>query len=739
MQKRLNTLLSKLKTWRYLYILFVVLSYFLFTFYYMTPSVVDCTNTVYGFGDNTAGPIWTYKASGGAFLPASIQATNYPDGENLASALSVASIGQRALYWPMAKFAGPVCGYNILNILGFMSTALIMFGFIYWLTRSKWIAWLAGYSVAFVPYMQMKTGPHPSYAFSGILVGILWLSLSMIHKPTKYKALGLGALGAFCVYFDPYFVLYGLLVGLAVILPLVVYLAIRAGSKGRYTIFNNIDIGGLLKSLLIATSIAILLLAPYVIINISSMDSIQKKVTAVRGNVLAEAQACANYPHEYLLPFVLHPMSKTLGINESYIKIENKLKNNFSCGIGEDTVGVSLTLVVLLSSTALIIVWEKANRRQLMPRKNAFVGLGGLTLVAIAVLLLFGIVFGLPPTKYLGIPTPTQLLLDITTTWRTISRSFLLVNIALVTFAAVALFYYSQNKKIHPRIKILLYALIFLMVFIEYQAFPVFRGNTLSTYNYKNDVPAVYKWISTQDNITSIAEYPMESYGESDIPSYYLTMQYAHGKKMLASTSPDTSMEIIRRSTKNINDPQTIPALSALGIDAVVIHGVDKDTIDKFKQSQISEYYPQPQFNIRIHTGIAKNDNSIVISPRIIYKQDTALIGMLTSGFYRNLGIINYPKEWAYEAVQGARIDLKNIKNGKVSDSEMKQAYCFDIRASAPSDVLFFRPIVDGNNYLESFTINHDYKHIKLYAKDSIVLQNDKGSNMQITRLGCSQ
>jgi hypothetical protein len=739
MQKTLIKLLSKLKNWRYLYMVFVLLSYLFFTFYYMTPSIVDCRNTVYGFGDNTAGPIWTYQASGGAFLPSVVQATNYPDGENLASALSVASIGQRVIYWPLAKIAGPICGYNILNILGFMSTALIMFGFIHWLTRSKWIAWLAGYAVAFVPYMQMKTGPHPSYAFSGILVGIMWLTLSIIYKPTRYKALGLGALGAFCVYFDPYFVLYGFLVGLAVLVPFSIFLAISIGSKGKYNTLASLKPIRALKTLGLAVLVSVLLLVPYAMINISSMDSIQKKVTAVRGNVVAEAQACANYPHEYLLPFVLHPISKSLGINESYIKIENKLKNNFSCGIGEDTVGVSLALVLLLSTSVLIVVWEKINRRKLISKRSSFINLGGLTIISAGTLLFFGVVFGLSPTQYFGIPTPTKILLEITTTWRTISRSFLLVNIALVALAAIALYFYSQNKKISPNTKKIFFVIIFLMVFVEYQAFPVFKGNILSNYDYKNDIPAVYKWISKQQNIASIAEYPMESYGESDLPSYYLTMQYQHGKKILAATSPDTSMEIFRKSIKNINDPQTIPALSALGIDAVVLHGIDRGTIEKFKLAQISDYFPQPRFNIKIHTGIADNDNSIVISPKKAYKQDSAIIGLLTSGFYRNLGIIKYPEEWAYEAVQGAKIDIKNIKDGKFIDSKTKQEYCFNIRASAPSDVLVFRPIVDGNIVPESYIINHDYRQIKLSVEHSIVLQNDKGSNMQITRLGCSQ
>ena len=40
-----------------------VLSFALITVYYMTPQALHCQTTVYGFGDNTAGPIWRYSVS----------------------------------------------------------------------------------------------------------------------------------------------------------------------------------------------------------------------------------------------------------------------------------------------------------------------------------------------------------------------------------------------------------------------------------------------------------------------------------------------------------------------------------------------------------------------------------------------------------------------------------------------------------------------------------------------------
>jgi len=719
--------------WKYAWLVAVVLAYVLFTFYYMTPSVLHCTDTVYGFGDNTAGVIWPNKISNGAFLPNKEYVTNYPDGEELFSAINVTSIGQRVMYWPLAKIAGPICGYNLWNILAFTSTALITFGFIFWLTRNKWIAFIAGYAVAFVPYMQMKTGPHPSYGFSGIFVGLIWLLVSLLTKPTRHKAIFFALLYAFCVYFDPYFVLYGTLASIAVVLAWLTLLFMRSRMKNTAAVTKS-EIMTIVKALCLTAITVIVLLSPLLIITAASSADIQKKVSAVRGNVLFEATACANYPHEYLLPFVLHPLAKMSGESSRLVHIENKLKNNFSCGIGEDTVGVSLTIVFLVSITSMILIWEYLNKRLKIDIRGDK-QIVALVLITAIFLLIIGILFGLPPAKYFGVPTPTKLLLEITTTWRTLARTFMLVNIAAVILFALALKYYSVNKNISKKLKIVCFVILFVAIFVEYQAFPVFKGNTLSTFSYKTDVPQVYESLAKQQDIKVIAEYPMESYGESDVPSYYLTMQYTHGKKLLNGVAPYSSQETLRKSVKNINDPQTLPALAALGVDAVVLHGLNSDWINKNTQLLgNSDVFSKPRYSILIHTGISKDDKSTIVK---LQKptNNQALIGLLSSGFFRNLGIINYPDSWAYEAVNGATIDLETITDGKVINNTSAQQYCFDIRSSAQEE-LTFTPVTDGVQQ-QGTTINNAYVRIKLNAKDQIILKNDKGANMQVTNLGC--
>ena len=137
------------RTWRvppWLPHALLLLSYLLVACYYMTPQVLHCQTVVYGFGDSTGGPIWRFSVDPSNPLWGFEHVTNYPYGESLSSPVNYSGLLQYTLFWLFARIAGPVCGYNVLNIVGFVSTAAAMYGFIFWLTRRKSLAWLAGTS-----------------------------------------------------------------------------------------------------------------------------------------------------------------------------------------------------------------------------------------------------------------------------------------------------------------------------------------------------------------------------------------------------------------------------------------------------------------------------------------------------------------------------------------------------------------------------------------------------------------
>lgn len=703
--------------------LIVILSYILITLFYMGPVATDLGQTLYGFGDNTAGPIWRNTVSPNSPFGGFQEISNFPHGENLFSPVGFSSALQAIPLWIMSQIFSPVIGYNLFNIIGFVFSASVMYGFIYYITKNRWIAWLAGIAASFAPYYQVKVGGHPSYAFSGLFVLTIWIFLNLLEKPTRFKALSLGLLVGTTFYFDPYFVLYQALTCLALLIGWL-YVSIRV---------KHNKINEQLKCLSVSALMSLIILVPLLGLYFSSKSTIQNQVSSVRGNVVAEAIACSNYPHEYLLPFVLHPAARVAGVDDSVKRAEIKLKDNFSCGIGEDTVGVSLTILSLLSITAIVLIWELCNHRNIRVRSTSI----RTTLAVSVVLLILGLLFGLPPKSFHGIPTPTEILLGVTTTWRTLARSYMLVNTSLVILMSLALAFYSMNPKISKRLKKFGYVLILLFIIIEYQAFTPFKGNQMSSFNLNRDIPDVYRSIKNNGDIDSIVEYPLESYGESDAPSYYISMQLLHGKRLLNSPSPTSSQEALRRSIRNISDPQTVPALRALGVDAIVVHGVKASDLDFLKKYRVSQIFEQPRFTLTSHTGVISSDKSVIVSINELNKMNPTVVGLLEEGFYRNLGIIKGPLNWEYEAVDGAVIRLKKIDQKVATGLKTKSEFCFQVRVSAPGETVIFKPLIDGTR-ADGVALNNEYRSVRYSAKNSIVLENNKGSNMQISSLGCT-
>lgn len=717
--------------------LFVV-AYAFTTWYYMGPSITHCTSTVYGFGDNTAGPIWRNGVSPGSPLWGYENVTNYPDGENLYSPVHYSGLIQYTTFWVMAKAAGPVCGYNLLNIFGFMTSALIMAAFVYWLFRSTWISLLAGYAAAFTPYYQLKVGGHPSYGYQSILIGLMWMTMLFIKRRTLKSAIGLSVLLAICTYFDPYFMLYGVSTVAAVALGyalLLVFNKQRAAKIRQLMSWKQEE--GLVRPLVQAVALYIMLLLPLLLFGYANRSQIQKDVSSVRGNVLFEAKACSNYPIEYFVPFVLHPLPKVIGAGNEYKRMVNALKDNFSCGIGEDTVGLSLTAVAIVSACLIVVAWERNNKRKINVIVNKSVGNQELIVVAMAVAAA-GVALALPPVSLAGIlPTPTKLLLSITTTWRTLARSYMMVNIGLVILLAFSLQFFKRLR-MRQWLKTALFIVVAGCIMVEYQAFRPFSGNELSSFSYAKSAPDAYVHLKAMTDSNVIAEYPLERYGESDAVSYYLTMQRIHGKKLLNAVSPTTEEEQIRASIKNIRDPQSIAILRGLGVDTVVLHGVTTGSVSNIAGLEVVYEAKQSAFNILSNTSTVKADT--VVIAKILPEADETLsrtaVGILSTGFYRNLGIIKDVQDWAYESVDGATI---SVKTANLEPLAQPERYCFAARVSAQGEQgTLLRLEIDGVEKTLPQPLSNDYQKFEVQAKDKIVLHNSKKSNMQLTSLGCS-
>lgn len=709
----------------------VLLSYIFFTFFYMGPSITRCTDTLYGFGDNTAGPVWRmWLEPKQAPLGSYENMTDYPKGENLYSPTNYSLSGQSVGIWGLSRVFGPVCGYNIFNAAGFVLSAIVMYGFILELTRRKSIAWLAGFAVSFSPYFQMKVGGHPGYGYQAFLIGAVWAFFNLLKKQRKRDVLIFAAVLASCFYFDPYFSLLVvcMVAPLAIVwlgLSLVGYRKKRTKATSR--LFNDT-----FKHVMKSAVLFVLLLLPLVFVTAKNAKQITSSVAASRGNVLFEARACSNLPHEYVTPFVLHPIFERLIGKDYYIHLIDSLHSGFSCGIGEDTVGISILIVMVVSVGLVIFFWEYINKRRLK------LGLGydtDIVLLGILAILVVGFVMGLPPIKLLGfLPTPTYVLLKITTTWRTLTRLYVVVNFAFITLFSIVLVYFGKYFKKYRKTLMVVFLLLFGAILVEYQAFKPFTGNKISTFSYQKDTPTPYTWLSKQSDISVIAEYPIEkSGGESNAMAYYLSMQVIHNKKLFNGAISTSKDEEVKSSLKDISDPQTVQTLASIGVDAVVIHGVDEAEIRKISGLEIIHTADQERFNMLSFTPLVKKDNVVIV--RVKPSQATSMM-LLKKGFARNTNIILSAADWSYESLNNSEIAIVGLP-GQKTTAKKAEKRCFEVRMASPGDKAGLTVKADGVTTIKQ-EITSDYVPLQILAKDKIQLVNNNGHNMQVRNLGCS-
>lgn len=88
------------------------------------------------------------------------------------------------MYKVLSSLTTPICGLNLVLLLGYMSSGLLMFGLVKWLLKRFDIALFAGYAAAFVPFHIFKGQSHINYTY-GKCVHRIGLGLSLVPEPSK--------------------------------------------------------------------------------------------------------------------------------------------------------------------------------------------------------------------------------------------------------------------------------------------------------------------------------------------------------------------------------------------------------------------------------------------------------------------------------------------------------------------------------------------------------------------------
>lgn len=694
------------------------LVYLLVTFYYMTPQFTQCKTITYGFGDSTAGPIWRNSLPDKQPILGGYQRnTNYPYGESLFTPVSYSLALQAAVVWVTAKIAGPVCGFNVLNAIGFVFTALAMFSFVYWLTRRKGLAILSGYIVSFQPYFQYKVGGHPSYGYAGFLILVLWFFLKLYKERKPRDAIILGLSIAACLYWDPYFTL----LAATMVLPLgLIWFLHWCLQKRRKSFIEEF------KLLLSAAGVTLILLLPLVGVKLAYSSKINSYVSGSRGSktdIMIDAKYCSILPWDYFTPSDSNYFFSKLA--QSYKQRVMAVRH--ACNPSEYTTGLNWIVSITVVIGLVIIAWEVAQKRRLYDEGKERNRLLVTALVACLGVLLIAMAIAFPPS--IGkLRFPSYLLLQITTTWRILAREFLVINIATTTlFMLVLVFLAGKFKKISKRIKWLVLVFIFIASFVQQQTFTPFQGSGVG-FNYNKDMPTVFNWLRDQKQINALAAYPLDKVGESETLTYQLTGQKVHGKPLLNSALPNARRQPLFFSIKDLSDPQTLPALRSMGIEYVIIRGLSTPEIESvpgLKVLYYEDFYDPAMGGLyavaKITTG-SRAKSAIT----------------LQTGFPVNHDIMKSAIDIQYEVVNGARLSVESLGG----DSTAKTAdACFEVGTGVPGRTNTIRLVADGNQVSGPLRITAEYRPVKLTVPIGhwVTLESQSGDNFRLNNLGCRQ
>ena len=540
-------------------------------------------------------------------------------------------------------------------------------------------------------------------------------------------ALLLALVIAACVYWDPYFSLFLATILGPLVVVTVIYSYLQVRRQGPFLVTLK-ALWQRLRLLALAGVLAFILILPLIAISRLYAAQINAQVGGVRDpNVInAITLYCANRPTDYLVPSDTNYFADEL-TNGRYATVVQGLKHG--CNPAEYNVGLSLTLLIVILVGGATFVWKRRLHRGLLAISRSGLGLSWITLSVLGVLTA-GVLLGLPALLTTRqIPSPTYFLLQVTQIWRTFSREYVVVNIAIVTLAAIGLYFLAQTLKDRSKVKYGVFALLFLGIFVEYQAFTPLSGSA-TTFSYETDAPAIYQWASTQSDIQHVAVYPIIKIGEGGDPLLYaITMQAIDHKQLLNSAVGNSPQDALRLSLRDLSAPQTLPTLRGLGIDSLEIHGIGEQELRTIPGIEIMRFESVP--DSRFGTF-----GSMIAFAKILPgpAQDFAIT--LESGIQSPVS--NAPVAGVeYTATNNSQMKLTPLSyNAQANAQHMT---CFEVATTPATGADDLTVLVDGTPVIAALPINGQYARVSFPARENqrILLRNGTGQDMRVRNLGC--
>jgi hypothetical protein len=494
---------------------------------YLTwPLVTDLDSTLYGAAGDLTGAIATFREyvhGHFPFLPGTLSDFNAPGGLPIRWTLNVSTLSSTAVLYGLSGAFGTVAGFGLFTLLGFIGSGLAMFLLVRRLLGHPGVAFVAGYAYAFYPFVVVKAQGHLAFVHGWVLVLVAWRLVELLEKPTIRNGAWTGAALVLAFTWSPYHILFATVIALG-FAPVALALARR-------------------RNMLRPTFTALTVAAVIGLAWLGGMGLLNRAAPAseVRTHTVAEAVAYSARWKEYVIPASEHPL---LGGPAGRYRASHLHGSNFS----ENTLYVGFTILALA-----LVGFASAVRRPGRLREAALIGL------AVSVV---GFAFSAPPrVDALGfnIPTPTQYLFDLTTTWRAFSRLVEVVMLGLVLLAAIGMLAIVRRKP--PLLQAGLLTLMLVLIAGDLWTAEPGKGTN------KIGIPATYQRLAKLPNGIA-AEYPLLPADQSQYGDVFY--QGWHHKPIINgyyAGSPEENRDL---ALGKLSDPATARGLAALGVRYVL-------------------------------------------------------------------------------------------------------------------------------------------------------------------------
>lgn len=459
------------------------------------------------------------------FAPGVISAFNAPDGFPIGWQVNLQQWPSSVLQFGVTWLTGDgEIAYNLYVLIGVVLSAMTMAWLLLRLTGDRAVALLFGVAITLLPMMIFKRGGHPTLIHLWPMILMAITVHAVYVQPTVKRALLAGIVAFVALSWSGYHLL---LAGVTLVALLVGFgvASLRGPERGRRFRAFGIVVGVPILGL---GALGVLL---------SVIGQGADPTSEVRANPKEALYAYGARWYEYVVP-----TSRSLLFGD---ETGPWLTERIHGSNGIETplyLGVS---VILLGIVGIILTLRDRER----PHRAALLTCGALVAFA-------GLWVSLPPTVTVfgqSVPTPSDFIFQVFTTWRVYSRLAAVVAVGLFVLAAVGLSALAGRRPGIRRYAVLAVAATVIVGDLWTRAEPVTAIVPPQVATVVRDLPP-----------GTIAQYPLGR-GENDGYGVLYNQQY-YGDHPVVNGFDDQDEEPRAASLANLADPRTPERLAALGV-----------------------------------------------------------------------------------------------------------------------------------------------------------------------------